>query len=743
MTWALFDQLKQQLARGEASAVVEPLRALRRHWPEPALATLLADALAQLGRPDDALACLRADIEDGIDNHWTHYTLGHHLAQLGLLADAAAAFRRSHALQGWAASEERGYTFSHDYFSSHIPIWRQWFAELISPAPIRILEIGSWQGGSTLWLLDHVIAPRGGSITCVDTWAGSSEHTFLAPLGISLEALFDANVARSGHGHLVHKCKGRSQDVLPTLTPSSFDLIYIDGAHEAQAVIQDAIHAHRLLAPGGFLLFDDLAYSFADPDQNTAVATDFFCRTFAADYRECHRGAQLLLQRRWASNLPERLLLVLGMHRSGTSALSGLLCHQGFRQPHNPDPPAADNPTGYWEAPAVRAVHDRLLEQAHSSWHDLLLPPDLWVPHTLASHLHLLEVALQQDFPDPLPGQVALIKDPRQCRLQPLWNDLLLRRHLQAVALLVVRHPFAVARSLRHRNHLPINRTLLLWLAHTLEAERQSRHLDRLVVAYEELLDDPIPALQACQRLAQLPITTPERELLEKWIRPDLNHAPSSLQDLQADPSCDRDLAQLALAVHDTLRSFHGQPIPPDEFEFLNRARGNLQQRLQALEQQSSSLQMVQHFWEHPAGGGFTEANSIRLYGPVGLGLTPMELPPFPEEASAPSALRLDPAEQPGVITLQRLALLDPDEEPLWQWQAGTEGVPLPFVPANAQTAVLEEGQVVASDHDPSLLLLLPAEVLQRISGGCRLQLEATWQDLPAHLARRLAQATA
>lgn len=75
MTWDLFDQLSQQLARGGASTVVEPLQALRRQWPEPALATLLADALAQLGRPDDALACLQADIEAGIANHWTHYTL--------------------------------------------------------------------------------------------------------------------------------------------------------------------------------------------------------------------------------------------------------------------------------------------------------------------------------------------------------------------------------------------------------------------------------------------------------------------------------------------------------------------------------------------------------------------------------------------------------------------------------------------------------------------------------------------
>lgn len=61
-------------------------------------------------------------------------------------------------------------------------------------------------------------------------------------------------------------------------------------------MIQDAIHAHRLPAPGGFLLFDDFDFCFADARQNTANAINFFCNTFADVYRELHRGSQVLLQ---------------------------------------------------------------------------------------------------------------------------------------------------------------------------------------------------------------------------------------------------------------------------------------------------------------------------------------------------------------------------------------------------------------------------------------------------------------
>ena len=295
--WSALDACRRQLAAGEAAAAVERLRQLRQEYPEPAIATVLADALFALGQHEAALACLQVDIDQGVDNHWTHYSQGSLLARMGRVEAAAAAFRQSHARQGWVQSLERGYTLTHDYFSGNIPQWRQFFEEVILQAPIRILEIGSWQGGSSLWLLDHVLGPRGGVLHCVDTWGGSSEHGFLAELGITIEELFDANIARNPHGALVEKQKGPSEEVLPGLEPHSYDLIYIDGAHEASFAIQDAIHAHRLVRSGVFLLFDDYYFQFADPSQHTARAVDFFVDTFHASYTVVHKGSQVLLQR--------------------------------------------------------------------------------------------------------------------------------------------------------------------------------------------------------------------------------------------------------------------------------------------------------------------------------------------------------------------------------------------------------------------------------------------------------------
>ena len=88
--------------------------------------------------------------------------------------------------------------------------------------------------------------------------------------------------------------------------------------------------------------------------------------------------------------------------------------------PQNHDGGDAHNPTGYWEPQQIRAFHNSLLESAQSSWEDPLLPVLPWQPQHLEPALADLEQALADDFPAADPQGVALIKDPRQCRLLPL-----------------------------------------------------------------------------------------------------------------------------------------------------------------------------------------------------------------------------------------------------------------------------------------------------------------------------------
>jgi predicted O-methyltransferase YrrM len=301
MGWEYFKTIERLLANGQHDAA---LALLNRRGGAPDRAKipfflLAARAHAAAGALDKAIATLHRFEDSGISDFWAHYGLANYYRDLGCIEKTYHHYRKAHSSAGWTESDENGYRFTHDYFSGRIEDWNRRFAEVITKAPICCLEVGSWQGGSALWLLDKVVSRRGGSLTCIDSFAGSSEHAaFLRLIDESIESFFDDNIRRSGHAAQCRKLKGYSQQVLPTLIGSQFDFIYIDGAHQAKFVIQDAILAWPLLSNGGYLLFDDVDFSFPEaPAQNTERALDFFQSVFAEDIEVLERSPQLLLRR--------------------------------------------------------------------------------------------------------------------------------------------------------------------------------------------------------------------------------------------------------------------------------------------------------------------------------------------------------------------------------------------------------------------------------------------------------------
>jgi hypothetical protein len=429
-----------------------------------------------------------------------------------------------------------------------------------------------------------------------------------------------------------------------------------------------------------------------------------------------------------------RVLLVLGMHRSGTSALAGMLCQQGFQAPHNPDAGDANNPTGYWEPRQLRAFHNSLLQNAQSSWEDPLLPVLPWQPQHLEAALADLQQALDADFAMADPQAVALIKDPRQCRLLPLWNAMFEQRPFQVAVVLAVRQPEAVAASLVSRDQLPLDRALLLWLSHTLEAERATRQLPRLVLSYEHLLQDPAAAVQRCQQLAGLPITTPSAELLGEWIRPNLNHHQRSSDGLEPKGE-GKALLQWANAVYAALL----EPAAEQQRELLDRAQEVVQEKLQALLEQGSRRVSLQLFWEPEAGGGFSEAASQRR-SVMAERVSARVVFQLPKGAERPRLLRLDLAEEPAMVTVLALRIRNAAGTLIWQWPAGQtlpdQEQALPVRGVNPQTLVLQGGMVLSATADPGVVLDLPKEVLLQLEAKAELEMEAIWQPLPKGVAQ-------
>ncbi len=218
------------------------------------------------------------------------------LVKLGVLSGAAkhvaevrAAFE-AHAAQG---------QFENRWFDAHIVSWCVTFSRIFNRAdPVRILEIGSWEGRSTLFLLTYFTQ---GHLTAVDTWAGSTEwcQYSATPELQDLEVRFDGNLAPCAAR--LTKRKGSSVHVLPQLLDEQqkFDVIYVDGSHFADDVLTDAINAWRLLNQDGILIFDDFLWPcYPRWRDNTAWAINLFLKYHVREYDILSAYTQVILQKK-------------------------------------------------------------------------------------------------------------------------------------------------------------------------------------------------------------------------------------------------------------------------------------------------------------------------------------------------------------------------------------------------------------------------------------------------------------
>ena len=155
------------------------------------------------------------------------------------------------------------YAFTTDWVSSHEPHWRTLFTHLVGQPNVRFVEVGSYEGRSSVWWLKNVLTHPTSQLTCIDLWQSAAER----------ERRFDANLVGSGRSNQVKKIKAESARALSWLPLSSFDAAYVDGSHEAADVLLDGLLCLRLLKPGGILLFDDYRWQ-GDRHHLPAAAID-------------------------------------------------------------------------------------------------------------------------------------------------------------------------------------------------------------------------------------------------------------------------------------------------------------------------------------------------------------------------------------------------------------------------------------------------------------------------------------
>ena len=199
--------------------------------------------------------------------------------------------------------------------------------------------------------------------------------------------------------------------------------------------------------------------------------------------------------RYWCIMTSQTALFILGMHRSGTSALARVFSLLGAALPRHLLPPGPGNPLGHWEPEPAVALHDQVLAAAGTSVNDLHGPPDAWFATPSASaFLSPMRALIREEFAD---APLFVFKDPRSALVFPLWRQVLEELGIRCLPIIVRRNPIEVARSLvfRQTQAAPwqswnTDRGGLLWLRYMLAAERRSRGTPRALCDFAELLAD-------------------------------------------------------------------------------------------------------------------------------------------------------------------------------------------------------------------------------------------------------------
>lgn len=181
-------------------------------------------------------------------------------------------------------------------------------------------------------------------------------------------------------------------------------------------------------------------------------------------------------------------IVVLGMHRSGTSALARVLNILGGTVPRTLIDKDESNAAGYWESLPIGRFNDRVLEAGGSTWHDWHRFNAKWEKSPVVdSFIDEAVELLSQEYGN---APLILLKDPRISVLFSFWLRVFERAGISPRCVIIARHPAEVSASLAKRNSFSAVKSRSIWLRYTLDAERFSRDIPRAFTTYDTLLQD-------------------------------------------------------------------------------------------------------------------------------------------------------------------------------------------------------------------------------------------------------------
>ena len=177
-------------------------------------------------------------------------------------------------------------------------------------------------------------------------------------------------------------------------------------------------------------------------------------------------------------------LLILGMHRSGTSVLGRIITRLGFYPGPEEQlmPPLEENPTGFWERRDIRDINDKILRLHESSWDcpTKNFPTRSKLPKELSHDIATILSRMESQYP-------YFVKDPRISLTGNYWFS----KYSKFLPILAIRNPIEVAQSLKKRNSLPLELGLALWEKYTISALRVLGRKKYYIYDYNSFISNP------------------------------------------------------------------------------------------------------------------------------------------------------------------------------------------------------------------------------------------------------------
>ena len=241
--------------------------------------------------------------------------------------------------------------------------------------------------------------------------------------------------------------------------------------------------------------------------------------------------------------MPKQLILVLGMHRSGTSLVTKSIETLGFKLGDKLMPPREDNPKGFFEDVDIVAVNEKLLASARSSWDN--------PQHLLNSKLKFSK-ALEKEASELLDRKFRdvdrlVVKDPRMSVLLAVWQPLIAGAGLEVHHLLVNRNPLDVAASLKARDSIVTEKGVLLWHYYNL-AILETLGKNCLPVDYDRFLTDTSSELERVARYLSMHVDEGALDqFMDEFVDSSLRHHQHNLEDMlkSRQPASTKKLASL------------------------------------------------------------------------------------------------------------------------------------------------------------------------------------------------------